>query len=365
MGRQRAFDAISCKAQPIPGDIDLLFAGFSCKDLSSMNSYRKTLAEMGTSGSTLRGVLDYVERYRPRMVLLENVWAIAKANQIGFRQVDLVMEGLRARGYASGYRLLNSCDYYVPQIRHRIWMWGIRIDGAPTGPGKEAEVMACAERASRSVAPRFDAILTALEEPCALHFEDFMLDDDHPDVRAHFELMSSKQRASVTTKKKGVKRDWTQKYGNHRTENDYQYERPYTGVRDAEFLQVLNPRERELLDLKCLDVLNEQGKDPRSVPMLWELTQSVERVPGTRVRRDRQNYATCILPGMLWHSSRHRWVLGIEKLALQGVFASDLIDTNFSQKILGDLAGNAFTTTVCAANLIAALACADTLSEDQ
>ena len=96
--------------------------------------------------------------------------------------------------------------------------------------------------------------------------------------------------------------------------------------------------------------------------MLWELTQSVERVPGTRVRRDRQNYATCILPGMLWHSSRHRWVLGIEKLALQGVFAADLIDTNFSQKLLGDLAGNAFTTTVCAANLIAALACADKLS---
>ena len=26
-------------------------------------------------------------------------------------------------------------------------------------------------------------------------------------------------------------------------------------------------------------------------------------------------------PGMLWHSSRHRWVLGIEKLALQGIFA--------------------------------------------
>jgi len=362
MGRQRAFDAISCTAQPIPGDLDLLMAGFSCKDLSMMNSYRKTLAEMGTSGSTLRGVLDYIERYRPRMVLLENVWAIAKANQIGFRQVDLVMEGLRARGYASGYRLLNSCDYYVPQIRHRIWMWGIRIDGAPTGPGKDAEVMACAQRASHSVAPRFDAILTALEEPCALHFEDFMLDDDHPDVRAHFELVKSKQRTSVTMKKKGAKKDWTQKYGNHRIENDYQYERPYTGVRDAEFLHLLNPRERELVDLKCLDVLNEQGKDPRSVPMLWELTQSVERVPGTRVRRDRQNYATCILPGMLWHSSRHRWVLGIEKLALQGVFAGDLIDTKFSQKLLGDLAGNAFTTTVCAANLIAALACADTIS---
>eukprot|EP00913_Durusdinium_trenchii_P031690 g29676.t1 len=103
MGRKRAFEVLSRKPQPIPGDLDIL-------DLSMMNSYRKTLEEMGQSGSTLRGVLDYVER---------NVWAIAKSNTSGFRQVDLVMEGLKARGYAAGYRLMNSCDYFLPQIRHR------------------------------------------------------------------------------------------------------------------------------------------------------------------------------------------------------------------------------------------------------
>ena len=27
------------------------------------------------------------------------------------------------------------------------------------------------------------------------------------------------------------------------------------------------------------------------------------------------------MSGMLWHSRRHLWVLGIEKLALQGIFA--------------------------------------------
>merc|ERR1711920_18564 len=163
-------------------------------------------------------------------------------------------------------------------------------------------------------------------------------------------------------KKRGAKLDWQEKYDSHRSGHDYQYERPYTAVRDAEFLQVLNEREKELIDLKCLDVLNEQGKDPRTFSMLWELSQSVERVPGTRVRMDRQNYATCVLPGMLWHSSRHRWVLGVEKLALQGIFANDLLDTNFSSKLLGDLAGNAFTSTVCAANVISAIICADDIN---
>merc|ERR1719384_948270 len=175
--------------------------------------------------------------------------------------------------------------------------------------------------------------------------------------------MKSKTRVSVKNKKRGAKLDWQEKYDSHRNSLDYQYEKPYTNVRDAEFLQVLNDREKELIDLKCLDVLNEQGKDPRVHPMLWELSQSVERVPGVRNRPDRQNYSTCILPFILWHSSRHRWVLGIEKLALQGIFAEDLIDTNFPQKLLGDLAGNAFTTTVCAVNLIAALVFAGKVNE--
>eukprot|EP00931_Biecheleriopsis_adriatica_P110335 TRINITY_DN8458_c0_g1_i2.p1 TRINITY_DN8458_c0_g1~~TRINITY_DN8458_c0_g1_i2.p1 ORF type:complete len:2069 (+),score=541.35 TRINITY_DN8458_c0_g1_i2:59-6265(+) len=362
MGRQRAFDVLSGKPQQIPGELDLLVAGFSCKDLSMMNSFRKTLQEMGQSGSTLKGVLDYAERYRPRIILLENVWAIHKANDCGFRQVDLVIEGLKARGYAAGYRLLNSCDYFIPQIRHRIWMWGIRIDEKAPSLRDVQELREQAEAATRSVEEKFNGILTALEEPCALHFDDYMLDDDHPTVRTHFKYMKSQERYAKTTKiRKSAKQDWLQKYDAHRAGHEYQYERPYTAVRDAEFVQVLTQRERELLDLKCLDVLNEQGKDPRTFPMLWELSQSVERVPGTRVRHDRQNYATCILPGMLWHSSRHRWVLGIEKLALQGIFAEDLKDTNFPQRLLGDLAGNAFTTSVCAVNLIAAITCADDL----
>ncbi|CAL1150989.1 unnamed protein product [Cladocopium goreaui] len=141
MGRKRALEVLSKKPQPVPGNLDILVAGFSCKDLSMMNSYRKTLQEMGQSGSTLRGVLDYVERYRPKLVLLENVWAIAKSNSIGFRQVELVLEGLKARGYAAGYRLMNSCDYFLPQIRHRIWMWAIRISETSPASLEESKVL--------------------------------------------------------------------------------------------------------------------------------------------------------------------------------------------------------------------------------
>mmetsp|Transcript_127383 Transcript_127383/g.220833 ORF Transcript_127383/g.220833 Transcript_127383/m.220833 type:complete len:2012 (-) Transcript_127383:196-6231(-) len=362
MGRAKAFDTLTQSPQPVPGNLDLLIAGFSCKDLSMMNSYRKTLMEMGQSGATLRGTLNYIDRYHPRIVLLENVWAIAKANANGFRQVDLVIQGLQARGYAAGYNLLNSCDFYLPQIRHRIWMWAVRIDEVAFNPKLTSkEVMSRAADATNKIAGQFVKILQGLEEPCALHFDDLLLDDDHPAVRKFIAFTKGQNRMdkSVMKPKRGAKRDWINKYAEHRSEHDYQFDTPYTSVRGEEFLEVLNKREKELLDLKCLDVLSEQGVDPRTFPMLWEMSQSVERVPGTRVRRDRRNYATCILPGMLWHSSRHRWVLGVEKLALQGIFAQDLRDTDFPQKLMGDLAGNAFTTSVCAANFLAALICAE------
>lgn len=338
-----------------------------------MNSYRKTLEEMGTSGRTLRGCLDYVERYRPRVVLLENVYAIDRADQHGLKQVNIVMEGLRARGYVAGYTLMNSCDYYLPQIRHRIWMWGFRMNLHPDPSETKEAVRERAFERGQGMNPRVQALLKLLEEPSALHFDDLLLDDADPRVHDYNRQLYGKTRrrqaAAASGKKSGeeggrfanAKLTWQQKYTMHRMKLDYAHERPYTSERGAQWKGMLNERTCELLDLKCLDVMNEQGMDPREVPMLWDLLQSVERVPGSRVRRDRQNYATCILPpSLLWHTVRHRYILGQEKLALQGIFEDDLKDiTCFSQVLLSDLAGNAFTSTVCLACMLAAGTFAD------
>lgn len=299
-----------------------------------MNSYRKTLEEMGQSGRTLRGCFDYVQRYRPRVVLLENVFAIDRADQHGLKQVNIVMEGLRLRGYASGYTLMNSCDYYLPQIRHRIWMWGFRMD-KELDPSEPAEdVRERAFQKGLELNPQVQELLKLLEEPSALHFDDLLLPDDDPRVSEDKRQLFAKARRRQERRAGGdegrtanAKLTWQQKYTMHRMKLDYAQERPYTSERGASWKSMLNDRTMELLDLKCLDVLNEQGMDPREVPMLWDLLQSVERVPGSRVRRDRQNYATCVLPpSLLWHTVRHRFILGQEKLALQGIFEEDLRD---------------------------------------
>ena len=123
-------------------------------------------------------------------------------------------------------------------------MWGLRLDAAAPAPGAEAQVAAAALAASLRVEDSFNRILRQLEDPCALHFDDCLLEDDHPAVRAHVDKMKAMERKTVINKKKGAKLDWQTKYGAHRAGKDYQFEKPYTNVRDAEFLQARNARGR-------------------------------------------------------------------------------------------------------------------------
>jgi len=189
---------------------------------------------MGQSGATLRGCLDYVERYQPRVVLLENVFAIDRADQHGLKQVNIVMEGLRCRGYVAGYKLCNSCDYYIPQVRHRIWMWGIRVDTD----------LERATKAGYEINPRMELLLRSLEEPCALHFDDVLLADDDPRVlQFNRELYAKMSRSKESgSNRKGnwakSKLTWEQKYSMHRMKLDYAQERPYTSERGARWLSI-------------------------------------------------------------------------------------------------------------------------------
>ena len=59
--------------EKIPGDLDILVAGFVCKDLSSLNSRKKTIDDQGETGDTWRAIYFYAKRFQPAVVLLENV----------------------------------------------------------------------------------------------------------------------------------------------------------------------------------------------------------------------------------------------------------------------------------------------------
>lgn len=94
----------------IPGDLDILVAGTACVDFSSLNNRKKTLQQCGESGATFDGLLRYAGRYRPRMVIQENV-RTAPWEQMKGKWEEL--------GYMSVLVTVDTKQYYIPQTRER------------------------------------------------------------------------------------------------------------------------------------------------------------------------------------------------------------------------------------------------------
>lgn len=106
-------------------NIDLLSAGVPCPPFSIAGKQLGSLDERDLFPSALR----IIEKVKPRAVLLENVPGFAANKFQGYRKK--LMERLSDLGYQAEWRLLNSCDYGVPQLRPRFVLVGLRIEDAP------------------------------------------------------------------------------------------------------------------------------------------------------------------------------------------------------------------------------------------
>lgn len=72
LGNDMAHTAYGARV-PVPGNVHMLIAGTSCVDYSGLNVKQKTLEDGGESGATFMGMLRWVRRHKPAIVLLENV----------------------------------------------------------------------------------------------------------------------------------------------------------------------------------------------------------------------------------------------------------------------------------------------------
>lgn len=123
----------------IPGGVDFLIAGFSCVDFSRLNSRGKNLSDPGESGDTFRAIVHYMVKYRPAIVILENVqgapWDIIKAiiendrtylkNYFNKLHVDpswAYVWDEDDNAYAANFLRVDTKDYYIPQTRSRGYM---------------------------------------------------------------------------------------------------------------------------------------------------------------------------------------------------------------------------------------------------
>lgn len=110
----------------IPGDTDILAAGFPCQDLSQAGM---TKGIAGSKSSLVSHVFRIVDDARPPIVVLENVSFMLRLDS--GRAMNTLVEAFEERGYRWAYRVVNSLGF-VPQRRERVFFVASRCDIDPS-----------------------------------------------------------------------------------------------------------------------------------------------------------------------------------------------------------------------------------------
>ncbi|CEH17129.1 dna repair protein rad8 [Ceraceosorus bombacis] len=318
----------------VPGDVDLLVAGTSCVDYSGLNNKKKGMEEGGESGRTFYGMLNWVERHKPAIVILENVksapWAgVAQA----FVDID----------YDAAFcNTFDTKHYYIPHTRQRGYL-------IATHNNKD------------DYPANWEALTKSMSRPASSTLESFLLPTDDPriqHVRLQFALGEGYGKGRSTI-------DWSRCQGRHERARDEEAlgkSRPFTAWEEGggcklshdawnEWALPMPERVLDLLDITTLRCAKE-GFDPNFKSRVWELSQNVDR----NIASSKPGTVGCLTPsGMPYLTSRGGPLVGIEALALQGLPIDELLLSRETNDQLQNLAGNAMSSTVVGTCVMAAL----------
>ena len=316
----------------IPKDsLDILIAGFSCKDHSRQNNFQKTLKDNGESGETWTAVYQFSKQRRPKVVLLENV----KGKKETWN--DLVKEWSDI-GYEAVWMYLDTKDYYYPQTRERMYM--IAIEQGESG------------KAASKAAEKWKVTMRALQRRCSSPYEAFIA--DFPRSAVQYSALVSESRWELSQLR----------YDQIRSELRLGIGRPCTqwkedGTKqpldfaDHEWFESRSSREWDAIEVAYLRAAAPSGTDPSSKEIIWDVSQNADRY------HDRPGIVPCITPkGQVFSTSRQGPLNGLELMGLQGLPLDRILLARETSAQCQDLAGNAMSTTVIAASQLSAIICA-------
>ena len=323
--------------KPVPG-CDVLVAGTSCKDCSSLNAHKQDLRDgRGESTRTYRGMLRYVVKHRPKIVILENV------SGAPWKHMCNDFHGI---GYDSSFTRADTKKFGIPQTRNRGYLVAIACkDG---GVGSDG-----------SVASEWVASMKRMQTPLTTTVDQYLFEADHPALRRVRRTWSAQRTVPKTVA-------WVRCQARHskiRFDEKLGFERWLTNWTDHVKPQLLDVfwkdyfntiqtnRVFDLLEINFLRELQQTGCDPRFKAIVWDLSQNPDRGG-----RSPFGITSCLTPrGMMFLTSRGGPIVGAEMLALQGLPADSLFFEVESEAELKDFAGNAMTVTVVGAALGAAM----------
>ncbi|MDY3547977.1 HpaII family restriction endonuclease [Riemerella anatipestifer] len=107
-------------------DFDILCAGFPCQPFSQAG-FKRGFADNHNSerGNLFFNIAEIIEVKKPKAFFLENVRGlVSHDNGKTFRVIRSILE--EELGYSFYYKIVQACDYGLPQLRPRVFMVGFR-----------------------------------------------------------------------------------------------------------------------------------------------------------------------------------------------------------------------------------------------
>jgi site-specific DNA-cytosine methylase len=313
----------------IPTGLDILIAGFVCKDLSRLNSQQKSLDDDGESGDTWRAIYAYSQRFRPSIVLLENVKGLSKL----WNKVVSMWDKI---GYEAAWLIRDTKRYRIPQTRERMYM--IAIERKHFG------------RDAKLAVSQWQDLMEKLQRQCSSPYEAWLTNTLH-ETTDHNALVSEVDWALCklrydhirSDERLGILRPVTKWSENGTLRPPSFANRPWYNSQSS--------RVYDAIDVAHLQAAR-KGYDSLYKMAVLDVSQNVDRF------KTALGILPCITPGGCdFATNRQEALSGKQLLLLQGMPMSKLLFGTETQKECQDLAGNAMTTTVIGASILAALIC--------
>ena len=315
----------------------VLFAGISCKCLSGLNRSPESVLGKGSTGETLRGLLNYVRSIpfesRPYIILLENVANMAKRREVeqGCKVAAQIVADLFDKlGYTAHWDIFNATDFFQPQSRGRLWMVMWRrpsLECSLQSHEKYAKVL-------QDVMSMIGRLKTQRHESLAV-----LLD----------RMQSSAKRVSIARESKEITEKAKKENDAYAVKNSLVID-----IHDeAKFMSLVRPmmskRASKVCYLKMAHAKKTHSWRWEEDLLVATVSQSVNWIS---VAHDCFPTLTPSGPFLVLHRGTPYQASGRLALAVQGVQENEAIFMKMAdlpETLQQDLAGNAFSTNVCIA----------------
>ena len=297
-------------------DVGSIVTGLSCKDLSSLNPFMQFSLggtagpKSGKSGYTYSGLKAFLRNHGCDEGIMENVTNLHATPDEDMRSfLDVIMHDLAQLGFSSVAIKLSPHQFGIPHHRFRFYVQFSR---------KVPLVMLQ------------DAI--KLVQGCCsdtmLPIECFMVAEDSAYVK---DQLCQRQEGCANNHDHTVIRTAGKKKWKRRKQSCTEAS-PYLDPIASSKLPWVDC----LLDRELQVIL----ETPQAAGRFADASQNSERAGFTDPT---PGLVQCIAPGaLLWDRLLHRELLGLERLALQGVFPRPETLAKYKNSELNDLAGNGF-----------------------